>query len=92
METQTQYRKEGEYWAIGYASKCFRLKNTKGLGYLAYLLRHPAVETHVLDLAERSFRFRGGTRHILLSTLPRPSAKPEHYAPCLVFTKLQRSS
>ena len=45
------FRKEGEYWAIGYGKKSFRLKHTKGLGYLAHLLCHPAVEFHVLDLA-----------------------------------------
>jgi uncharacterized membrane protein len=45
------FRKEGEYWAIGYGKKSFRLKNTKGLGYLAHLLCHPGVEFHVLDLA-----------------------------------------
>jgi tetratricopeptide (TPR) repeat protein len=44
------FRKEGEYWALGYGGKAFRLKETKGLGYLAHLLRHPAVEFHVLDL------------------------------------------
>jgi AAA ATPase domain len=48
---QAIFRKEGEYWAIGYGKKPFRLKNTKGLGYLAHLLCHPAVEFHVLDLA-----------------------------------------
>src|ERR1700737_849836 len=42
--------KEGEYWTIGYGGKAFRLKDTRGLGYLAHLLRHPAVEFHVLDL------------------------------------------
>src|SRR5712672_3524336 len=47
---QAIFRKEGEYWAIGYGKKSFRLKNTKGLGYLAHLLRHPGVEFHVLDL------------------------------------------
>ena len=30
--------------------KPFRLKDTKGLGYLAHLLRHPGTEFHVLDL------------------------------------------
>src|SRR5271167_4667529 len=45
------FRKEGEYWTVGYGGKSFRLKDTKGLGYLAHLLRHPAVEFHVLDLA-----------------------------------------
>src|SRR5271168_5503700 len=42
--------KEGEYWAVGYGGKTFRLKDTKGLGYLAHLIRHPANEFHVLDL------------------------------------------
>src|SRR5229473_3332840 len=45
------FRKEGEYWTLGYGDKSFRLKDTKGLGYLAHLLRHPGVEFHVLDLA-----------------------------------------
>ena len=45
------FRKEGEYWTIGYGGKSFRLKDTKGLGYVAHLLRHPAAEFHVLDLA-----------------------------------------
>src|ERR1700756_1941281 len=44
------FRKEGEYWSIGYGSEAFRLKDTKGLGYLAHLLRHPTAEFHVLDL------------------------------------------
>src|SRR5216683_5424364 len=44
------FRKEGEYWTVGYDGKAFRLKDTKGLGYLAHLLRHPAAEFHVLDL------------------------------------------
>src|SRR6202171_352812 len=50
LPEQAIFRKEGEYWAIGYARKAFRLKDTKGLGYLAHLLRHPSAEFHVLDL------------------------------------------
>jgi len=45
------FRKEGEYWTISYGGKSFRLKDSKGLGYLAHLLRHPSAEFHVLDLA-----------------------------------------
>src|SRR5580700_11325938 len=45
------FRKEGEYWTVAYRGKSFRLKDTKGLGYLAHLLRHPTAEFHVLDLA-----------------------------------------
>jgi tetratricopeptide (TPR) repeat protein len=44
------FRREGEYWTIGYGENAFRLKDTRGLGYLAHLLRHPAAEFHVLDL------------------------------------------
>ncbi|HWX28569.1 MAG TPA: AAA family ATPase, partial [Steroidobacteraceae bacterium] len=44
------FRKEGEYWTVGYGVKTFRLKDTKGLGYLAHLLRYPGTEFHVLDL------------------------------------------
>jgi tetratricopeptide (TPR) repeat protein len=44
-------RREGEYWSIAFAGQGFRLKDVKGLHYLAYLLRHPGREFHVLDLA-----------------------------------------
>jgi AAA ATPase-like protein len=45
------FRKEGEYWTVGRAGNAFRLKHTKGLGYLGHLLRHPGAEFHVLDMA-----------------------------------------
>jgi AAA ATPase domain len=51
LPEQAIFRKEGEYWTVGRGGNTFRLKDTKGLGYLAHLLRHPAVEFHVLDLA-----------------------------------------
>src|SRR6266849_6478843 len=44
------FGKEGEFWTVGYGGKAFRLRDSKGLGYLAHLLRHPAAEFHVLDL------------------------------------------
>jgi len=47
---QAFFRKEGEYWTAGYGGKALRLKDSKGLGYMAHLLRHPATEFHVLDL------------------------------------------
>jgi tetratricopeptide (TPR) repeat protein len=43
-------RREGEYWSIAFAGEAFRLKDVKGLHYLAHLLRHPGREFHVLDL------------------------------------------
>jgi predicted ATPase len=44
------FRKEGEFWTVGYRDRAFLLKGTKGFAYLAHLLRHPGTEFHVLDL------------------------------------------
>jgi hypothetical protein len=44
------FRCEGEYWTITYENAVCRLKDAKGLHYLAQLLRHPGREFHVLDL------------------------------------------
>jgi tetratricopeptide (TPR) repeat protein len=44
------FRKEGEYWSVAYERDRFRLKDTKGLRYLAALLGEPHREWHVLDL------------------------------------------
>jgi tetratricopeptide (TPR) repeat protein len=43
-------RREGEYWAIGYAADVLRLKDCLGLRCLAHLLRHPGQEFLALDL------------------------------------------
>jgi pimeloyl-ACP methyl ester carboxylesterase len=44
------FRREGEYWTVAFAGKVVRMRDAKGLGYLARLLRHPHREFHVLDL------------------------------------------
>jgi hypothetical protein len=44
------FRKEGEYWTISYRGAVVRLKDGKGLRYLAQLLHHPDREFHALDL------------------------------------------
>jgi AAA ATPase domain len=49
---QALFRKEGEYWTVGYRGSVFRLKDTNGLAYLAQLLRHPGTEFHALDLVD----------------------------------------
>jgi tetratricopeptide (TPR) repeat protein len=46
----TVFRKEGEYWSITYDGDAFRLKDSKGLHYLARLLAHPGRQFHALDL------------------------------------------
>lgn len=42
--------REGEYWTLAYQGRLARLKDAKGLRYLAYLLERPGREVHALDL------------------------------------------
>jgi tetratricopeptide (TPR) repeat protein len=44
------FRREGEIWTIVHGAMTTRLRDAKGLGYLAYLLAHPGERIHVLDL------------------------------------------
>jgi len=48
--TQGLFRKEGEYWTLGYTGHFYRLKDTQGFAHLAQLLRTPGTEFHALDL------------------------------------------
>ena len=45
------FRKDGEYWTVGYRNNSFQLRDAKGFACLAHLLRHPGTEFHALDLA-----------------------------------------
>ena len=42
--------RQGDYWTIGYQKHVVFLKATRGLPYLALLLRHPGREFHVCEL------------------------------------------
>jgi hypothetical protein len=44
------FRIDGEIWNVVYEGQATRLRNLKGLRYIAYLLATPAKEFHVLDL------------------------------------------
>ena len=44
------FRREGDYWTVAFGGTMVRMRDAKGLGYLARLLRHPHREFHVLDL------------------------------------------
>jgi non-specific serine/threonine protein kinase len=44
------FRREGEFWTIVWRGKTSRLKDAKGLHYIAYLLVHPGDQIHVHDL------------------------------------------
>ena len=60
-------RREGEYWSIAFAGQAFRLKDVKGLHYLAHLLRNPDREFHVLDLAPARQQATAGSPRVSLA-------------------------
>lgn len=49
-ERTNTFRREGDYWTIASAGRRFRLKDSKGLRYLARLLAEPHREFHVMDI------------------------------------------
>jgi tetratricopeptide (TPR) repeat protein len=49
-------RREGEYWTVVYEGSLVRLRDSKGLRYLAALLANPGREFHVLDLEAEEHR------------------------------------
>jgi tetratricopeptide (TPR) repeat protein len=48
---QPTFRREGQFWTITYQSELARLRDLKGLRYIARLLASPGRELHVLELA-----------------------------------------
>ena len=52
------FRREGDYWMLSFAGSTVRLRDLKGLQYLARLLATPGQEFHVLDLAAAGGRRR----------------------------------
>jgi tetratricopeptide (TPR) repeat protein len=49
-DTPTVLRREGDYWTLAHDGTTSRLKDVRGLQYLAHLVRYPGQEFHVLDL------------------------------------------
>jgi hypothetical protein len=47
------FKREGEFWTLAYREKTFRVKDVKGLAYIAYLLAHPGERFHVRELLAR---------------------------------------
>ena len=74
--TAMRFRREGDYWTVDYGASVVRMRDAKGLGYLARLLRHPHREFHVLDLLAGDVRHETTRARTVLS---RPRRTP---APC----------
>ena len=47
---ESLFLRQGDYWTIGYQGRIALLKATRGLHYLAWLLRNPGREFHVSEL------------------------------------------
>jgi hypothetical protein len=48
------FRREGDYWTVAYGGETARLRDVKGLRYLACLLHRPGREVHVLELVHEA--------------------------------------
>jgi hypothetical protein len=48
------FRREGEYWTVAFNGRAFRMRDAKGMRYLARLLARPGQELHALDLARNA--------------------------------------
>jgi hypothetical protein len=56
LSTAAVFRYQGDFWTLAYKGAMCRVKDAKGLHYVAHLLRHPGCELHVLDLIGREPR------------------------------------
>ena len=50
MADENVIRREGDYWCVVFQGQTVRLRDLRGLRYLARLLAHPGREFHVLDM------------------------------------------
>jgi tetratricopeptide (TPR) repeat protein len=59
------FRREGDYWSVVFEGRTVRLRDLKGMRYLARLLADPGREYHVLDLvaAETSSGAQADSSH-----------------------------
>jgi hypothetical protein len=59
------FRREGDYWSIVFEGRTVRVRDLKGMRYLARLLADPGREYHVLDLvaAETGSDAQGASSH-----------------------------
>jgi tetratricopeptide (TPR) repeat protein len=57
---ESVFRHEGEFWTIAHAGTVIRLRDTRGLRYLACLVTHPDQEIHVSDLIAAAQGGAGG--------------------------------
>jgi hypothetical protein len=70
------FRRDGEYWTLRFDGAAFRLRDAKGMGYLARLLAQPGRELHALDLAQGTAPASGQRSEAELTTSALDDAGP----------------
>src|SRR5262249_23007006 len=74
---QGVFRREGEFWTIACWGEVFRLKDVRGLTYIAYLLGRPGEEFHVLSLASRTDGRQGDADELAEPATEEPAAQAD---------------
>jgi tetratricopeptide (TPR) repeat protein len=62
--TTAMFRREGEYWTVRFDGDAFRMRDAKGLRYLARLFQRPGQEIHALDLVTAGGTTPPSTSHL----------------------------
>jgi hypothetical protein len=57
------FRLEGEYWTVEHGGVVLRLRDSKGMRYIAYLLRYPTQMHRALDVVSAVCNGGGPARH-----------------------------
>ena len=65
------FRREGDYWSLEFEGRTVRVRDLKGMHYLARLLAHPGREFHALDLVAAESVGVARSKSSLTSELPR---------------------
>ena len=65
------FRREGDYWLLEFEGRTVRVRDLKGMHYLARLLAHPGREFHALDLVAAESVGVARSESSLTAELPR---------------------
>jgi hypothetical protein len=67
------FRREGDYWTVVFEAKTVRMRDLKGMHYLARLLAEPGREYHVLDLVGTETESGAQVDNSKGARMPRPA-------------------
>jgi hypothetical protein len=82
-DPEARFAREGDYWTISYAGETMRLRNVKGLRYLAPMLAAPGSELHVLELVAAAEGLPNGTAPAGLADEDLRASRPGDLGPML---------